>query len=158
MSEIQIDSAVQPQRLASLSDRLAASLVDLLIMAVIVVLPAFLIFGFDRLMQLQSQYGYLYTLIQIVVGQVIFLIVQGRLLFKYGQTIGKRYLEIKITDLNGNLPPFGTIYGMRYLSMSLLPFVPIIGGLLSFVDILLIFRKDRRCLHDHIAGTKVIAA
>jgi len=49
----------------------------------------------DGWLELPSQYGILYTVIMFAIGQVVFLIVQGRLLFKYGQTIGKRYLEIK---------------------------------------------------------------
>ncbi len=145
-------------KLASLSDRFFASLVDAFIMGLIIFVPLLIIYGLDGMLELQVQYGFLYIAIVFAIGQVIFLLVQGRLLFKYGQTIGKRYLEIKITDLNGNLPPFSTIYGLRYLSMSIIPIIPFIGGLLGLVDILCIFRKDRRCIHDLIAGTKVIAA
>jgi uncharacterized RDD family membrane protein YckC len=153
--------SIEPQettKLASLSDRLFASLVDGFIMALIILVPLIIIYGIDGWLELPSQYGILYTVIMFAIGQVVFLIVQGRLLFKYGQTIGKRYLEIKITDLNGNLPPFGIIYGIRYISMSIFPMIPLLGGLLSLADILCIFRKDRRCVHDLIAGTKVIAA
>jgi hypothetical protein len=35
--------------------------------------------------------------------------------------------------------------------------VPGIGALAVTVDDLFIFRTDRRCLHDLIAGTKVVA-
>jgi uncharacterized RDD family membrane protein YckC len=34
--------------------------------------------------------------------------------------------------------------------------LPCIGPFYSLADILCIFREDRRCLHDHIAGTKVV--
>ena len=34
--------------------------------------------------------------------------------------------------------------------------VPVVGILLRLVDILAIFRPDRRCIHDHLAKTKVI--
>jgi uncharacterized RDD family membrane protein YckC len=145
-------------KLASLSDRFFAALVDGGIMALLIFLPLVIIYGLDGMLELQTQYGILYIATIFAIGQVIFLLIQGRLLFKYGQTIGKRYLEIKISDLNGNLPSFGTIYGLRYLSISIIPLIPVIGGLLGLVDILCIFRKDRRCIHDLIAGTKVIAA
>ena len=36
--------------------------------------------------------------------------------------------------------------------------VPFVGGLVSLVDALLIFRDDRRCLHDEIADTIVVTA
>jgi len=36
-------------------------------------------------------------------------------------------------------------------------FIPGIGTIVSLVDVLMIFGQDQRCLHDRIAGTKVIA-
>jgi len=34
--------------------------------------------------------------------------------------------------------------------------VPQVGGLIGLVDILFIFGKERRCLHDLLAGTRVV--
>ena len=34
--------------------------------------------------------------------------------------------------------------------------IPYIGAFLILADVLCIFREDRRCLHDHLAGTRVI--
>jgi uncharacterized RDD family membrane protein YckC len=34
--------------------------------------------------------------------------------------------------------------------------VPMFGGLYSIADVLFIFGKDRRCLHDLLAGTRVV--
>jgi hypothetical protein len=34
--------------------------------------------------------------------------------------------------------------------------VPYLGAIFHMVDCLTIFREDRRCLHDHIAGTRVV--
>jgi uncharacterized RDD family membrane protein YckC len=34
--------------------------------------------------------------------------------------------------------------------------LPFVGPLLSIVNVLLIFRDDRRCGHDLIAGTRVV--
>ncbi len=127
-------------------------------MLVIIFLPLFFAFGLDGLSQIQAKYGMLYVLIELIIGQLVFLAVQGRLLYKYGQTVGKKLMDIKITDLNGNLPTFNSVYGIRYLFMTIAPLVPIIGGLLSMADVLFIFRKDRRCIHDLLAGTKVVAA
>jgi uncharacterized RDD family membrane protein YckC len=31
-----------------------------------------------------------------------------------------------------------------------------LGGLLAVVDVLFVFRRDRRCLHDLVAGTRVV--
>ena len=35
--------------------------------------------------------------------------------------------------------------------------IPVIGSFLGLLDVLFIFRQDRRCLHDMVAGTEVIS-
>jgi uncharacterized RDD family membrane protein YckC len=40
--------------------------------------------------------------------------------------------------------------------MSLLSGIPYAGGLITLVDLLLIFGKERRCLHDLMADTIVV--
>ena len=144
--------------LATRIDRFFAALVDGFILILILIVPQFLIFGLDGLARMQSENEFTYALATGAVSQIVFLLLNGRLLFKYGQTIGKRYLEIKIVDLNNNLPTAGSVYGRRYLLMGLFYLIPGLGGIFGLVDPLFIFREDRRCIHDLIAGTKVIAA
>jgi uncharacterized RDD family membrane protein YckC len=36
--------------------------------------------------------------------------------------------------------------------------LPTVGPFAGLIDVLFIFLKDRRCLHDHIAGTVVVRA
>jgi uncharacterized RDD family membrane protein YckC len=70
-----------------------------------------------------------------------------------GQTIGKRALGIRVvvkdTQVNGG---FVVNVLRRGVVTGLLNFIP--GFFI--VDSLFIFREDRRCLHDFIAGTVVI--
>lgn len=70
-----------------------------------------------------------------------------------GQTVGKRLVGIRVvmadTGLNGGYAPNVL---KRVVLNSLLLIVP--GYLLA--DPLFIFREDRRCLHDLIAGTTVV--
>jgi len=47
---------------------------------------------------------------------------------------------------------------LRQWVMGLLNAIPFIGNIIALVDPLMIFGDERRCLHDHIAGTKVIVA
>jgi uncharacterized RDD family membrane protein YckC len=83
------------------------------------------------------------------------LIVQLVMVTKRGQTLGKKIVGIRIvlkdTQENGgfvvNVLKRGFLNGL----LSLIP-----GYFL--VDSLFIFRGDRRCLHDMIAGTVVIQA
>jgi uncharacterized RDD family membrane protein YckC len=79
-----------------------------------------------------------------------------------GQTLGKRWLKIKIVKLDGSnvdvmsgvVLRYGIENGVALLcNMVGLTFV---SGLIGFIDPLFIFRGDRRTLHDLIAGTKVI--
>ena len=157
METIQIQQ-IENKPLASLSDRLAASLIDAFIAMVIVLVPFFIIFGFEGFTKLQLHYGFSFTVVMSIIGQCIYLLLHGRLLYKYGQTIGKRYMGIKITDLENNLPPFTTSYVYRFLFISLIALLPVVGSIFYFIDVLFIFRGNRRCIHDLIAVTKVIEA
>jgi uncharacterized RDD family membrane protein YckC len=91
-------------------------------------------------------------------GFVLFLLVQGYPLSNTGQTWGKRLLKLRIVDLEGRKPAFGRLIGLRYATGWAIGLVPIIGPIYSIVDVLFIFRDDRRCIHDHIAGTRVVVA
>ena len=45
---------------------------------------------------------------------------------------------------------------MRYFPLAVIAQIPFAGGIFSLIDCLFIFREDRRCIHDLIAGTKVV--
>lgn len=149
----------EPNLLASRGKRLAAAVVDVFIFFPLVLLiaqPLGLIdisdpakmqgFNLDQTMQL------------FIIGQVLFLLVQGYLLHTQGQTIGKKLLKIRIVSLDDELLGIGQLYFVRYLTFSLIAQIPIIGAFISMVNVLFIFGQDRRCLHDRLAGTKVIEA
>jgi uncharacterized RDD family membrane protein YckC len=145
-------------KLASPGQRFLAFLLDGLILSI----PYFLIFmltlGVKDFFKLYFEYGILFMFGYMLFFQLLYLSVNGWLLYKYGQTIGKKILNIKVVTLQGELPPFYSVYGLRYFANSFLSMVPMLGGLYYFVDILFIFSKDRRCLHDLISGTKVVPA
>lgn len=77
-------------------------------------------------------------------------------LYQYGQTLGKRMMGIAIVTLDNQKPTFFRLISQRYFPQWLMGMVPLIGLGLRLADILLIFRSDKRCLHDLFAGTKVI--
>ncbi len=80
------------------------------------------------------------------------------LLYRNGQTIGKRLLSIKIVRVDGSRAGLPRIIFLRGLIIGLLNNIPFIGNIIFLVDALLIFQKSRRCLHDFIADTIVIKA
>lgn len=78
---------------------------------------------------------------------------QAYLLARYGQTIGKRMLKIKIvSDKTNRKPTLTRSFVVRECGIRLLEWIPI----LPLLDILWIFGPPRRCLHDLWAGTIVI--
>jgi uncharacterized RDD family membrane protein YckC len=87
---------------------------------------------------------------------VIFFLLHGFLLQQFGQTLGKRIMGIAIVTLDNQKPAFVQLIVQRYLSQWVAGMVPLIGVLLRLADILAIFRPDKRCIHDHLAKTKVI--
>ncbi len=84
------------------------------------------------------------------------LVYNCHLLLTTGQTLGKRTLGIRVIPAEGHDDPgFIKLIVLR----EFLPFVLLaFGGFLLLIDILFIFRADRRCLHDLIAGTRVVIA
>ena len=87
------------------------------------------------------------------------LAVQVWLLTTQGQTIGKKALGlriVKVTDMtNGG---FVTNVLLRAVVNMALTAIPVLGVFYLLADALFIFRDDRRCIHDFIAGTCVIKA
>jgi len=144
--------------LASRWLRLAGAVLDGIIMMIIQLPVIFLVMG--GLEQL-SQGGGL-TLGQTVgfflFHLVVFAAVNGWLLFKRGQTVGKMVAGTRIVDLSGNLRPFSIVFFVRYALVGAVANIPIAGGLFSLIDVLFIFRNDKRCIHDLLAGTKVVRA
>jgi uncharacterized RDD family membrane protein YckC len=87
---------------------------------------------------------------------IIFFLLHGFLLQQYGQTLGKRIMGIAIVTMDNQKPAFMLLIIQRYLSQWIIGMVPVIGIFLRLADILAIFRPDKRCIHDHIAKTKVV--
>lgn len=85
-----------------------------------------------------------------------FFILHGYLLYQSGQTIGKKIMGIAIVTLDNQKPAFFQLIGQRYCSQWVMGMLPFIGLPLRLLDVMLIFRGDKRCLHDLIARTKVI--
>lgn len=101
---------------------------------------------------------YLQFLFFILVGFtiLIYFLVNGNYLRKYGQTVGKKLIGIKITDKDGNVPPLTKSYVVRFFIPAVVSALPFFGIIIWLADVLFIFGKKRKCLHDHIAETKVL--
>jgi uncharacterized RDD family membrane protein YckC len=152
-----IDKDQEVGELADRGQRLGAAIVDGIIGMALATPMMFLLGTFDYLRAGQPLPAWL-TIVSTGLGFVLFALVNGYFLKTNGQTIGKKVIGIKIVDMSNQLPTLGRVLGLRYLPITLVTAVPILGQILPLIDVLFIFRKDRRCLHDLIAGTRVVRA
>lgn len=151
--------------LATLGQRLAAAIIDVLTFLVVYI-PLFAGIGFSAIAQMNENPEQIENLeltpnwgligLALVLGLGL-LVVNIAMLVQRGQTIGKRVMAIRIVDVEQDVNPgwVRTII-LRSVVNACITMVPILGGLYSLVDILFIFGKDRRCIHDLIATTRVI--
>jgi uncharacterized RDD family membrane protein YckC len=151
----EVEDAAIPA-LAGRGQRFVAALIDSLINAALAI-PLMLALGvFDY-----GKRGFVPFPLLIgmqVVLFVAFILIHGYWLRKNGQTVGKKIVGIRIADLAGDVPGFGRVLFLRYLPVWLVAAIPAVGQAAPLVDALFIFRSDRRCVHDLIAGTQVVNA
>ena len=129
---------------ASRESRLIAKMIDLPFTMVSLIVASVLQSRWPATEQLQ--------LALILLG-VFGMMAQAALLSRDGQTIGKRLLKIRVvradTERNGG---FVTNVVVRAGVNGLLS----LTGVYFVVDAAFIFFENRLCLHDYIAGTKVV--
>ena len=100
------------------------------------------------------------TINAVLCGLPAYLMLNGWMLWTRGQTAGKAAMGLMIVDhQTGNCASFWKLLFVR----ALIPVVVVAVGfiwellwLLVLIDFCFIFRKDQRCLHDWIAGTRVV--
>lgn len=84
------------------------------------------------------------------------LVINGVLIHRHGQTIGKRMLDIAMVRSDGDRMGLTRYIFLRALPIGLLGLIPFVGKFAGLVNVLLIFGAQRRCLHDLIADTIVV--
>jgi uncharacterized RDD family membrane protein YckC len=143
--------------LATRGKRLAAAIIDIIIflpLVIIIARPLGLI-DFEPT-EAPPEFDLEQTIQLFIISQVLFLLVQGYLLHTRGQSIGKVILKTRIVAMDGKMLGLGKLYFIRYFVFSLIAQIPVIGATINICNILFIFGKEQRCLHDRLAGTKVI--
>lgn len=135
--------------------RLWSSLIDSLTIMAISIPTMHFTGGLEMITQ-GIQPSFIYNISIAALAISVFFIINFKLLKTQGQTIGKKTLKIKIVDLDGNLPDFNTQILKRYATYFLPGQIPVAGQFFSLINILFIFGKKKRCIHDFVAGTKVI--
>jgi uncharacterized RDD family membrane protein YckC len=146
--------------LGSRGARLGAALIDAIIIAAIV-FPIEYAAGFWQVLMDATRNHELVplgtSLPWLAFGLCVFVLVQGYPLVRDGQSWGKKVLSIKIVDGLGRKPSIGRL-SVRCGVAIFAGMIPFVGRLASLVDVCLIFRTDKRCGHDLVAGTHVVQA
>lgn len=142
---------------ASRWKRLWGAIIDSLI-SLIIFVPVMYATGVLQQISSGESLNFVQQIALFVAAWAAFLILNGYLLLKRGQTIGKVVMSTKIVDLNGNIPDFTKLLVLRYLILGVITQIPILGGLAGIANALFIFGKERRCIHDYMAATRVIDA
>jgi uncharacterized RDD family membrane protein YckC len=145
------------QELAGRGLRLGGAIIDGLLLMVILI-PMMVAGGYFTGMMSGVKPALGTQVMWGVFGFVLFVLVQGYPLSQTAQTWGKKLLKMKIVHLDGSQPSLGTLIGKRYLPVQAIGLVPYLGGLFGLVNVLFIFGEERRCIHDLIAGTRVVMA
>lgn len=133
-----------PISLAGRGERLGSILLDLVFPIIILAISGI---GFRR----DAAFTFLFLC------SLVYAVVQIYLLSKNGQTLGKMVTRIRIVrDSDGGNAGFVHAVLLRAFIPALIFSIPGFGPILGILDVLCIFGKERRCMHDLFAGTKVI--
>lgn len=89
-------------------------------------------------------------------GMTVFLLVNVVLIYRRGQTLGKLICGIVVVTKDDRI-----VSGNRYLFLRQVPIwlicqIPYLGPIFGLLDVVAIFRSEKKCIHDEIAGTKVV--
>lgn len=150
---------IEPQAagvvLATRMRRFWAAMIDVGIGTLIVVLTAYFSI-WDPWADLEGASQWAPNPRDALISFAAFCVLHGWLLVRRGQTIGKAVLGIRIVRDDGGRAGPGRLLGIRYGVGYALMIIPIIGQVYAFIDVLFIFGRKRRCLHDLIADTIVV--
>lgn len=142
-------------KLASRGTRLLGAFLDGIFTGIPMIGLAFYLGIYDN-MTPEGALPFKYQLLASLFGIGFFMLVNGYLIYKRGQTVGKMICRTRVVTLEGKQVSGNTYVFLRLLPIWVASQIPVMGGVVGLVDALLIFRKERNCLHDDIAKTRVI--
>lgn len=145
--------------LASRGSRLIASILDglpVIVILMLLALPAFFAYKARAEGQIPDPSGSIWMILTALFS-IAWAGTNLYWLHQSGQTIGKKIMKIKIvrSDLQTRASLLRIIF-LRFLPVSVIGYVPILGSLIQLANYLFIFGAEQRCLHDWIADTHVI--
>ena len=161
VSEVSAESPLAATaELAGLGERFLGALVDGLINVAFTLLAAFALIATGVIGSLAdlNNLGLVSSVILTVASFSFYIGINWKFLSTAGQTIGKKVAKTRIVTMDGRVPSMVDLVAKRYAFFSLISLIPVVGAFLSIINVLFIFGRERRCLHDLVAGTRVIKA
>jgi uncharacterized RDD family membrane protein YckC len=143
-----------PLPLASRGRRLVATAID----AVLVPSLTLLLVMVTGVVEHAEDYADLWWSVHVLLLAIgSYLALNGYGLWRSGLTLGKRVMGIAMVDTQGLPVAWWRLVVIRapFFALMFLIVVPPIA-LLPLIDHLCVFGKQRRCLHDRLAGTTVV--
>ena len=147
--------------LAGRGARLLAAILDSIIASLMIYVPGLIVAAatgtFGQIEQAGSELDFEVLALPLFVcfmGFVAWAWITLLLVARYGQTMAKRLLEIRVVRSDGTQASLGRIFWLRNVVNGLLGVIPLYG----LIDPLLIFGERRQCIHDLIADTIVVKA
>lgn len=155
--------AVDVAELASRGQRLGGSILDGMIQSLTLV-PLFIGTSFAAFGQVSASRPFaLYAAagkwgVVALVLLVAYWAVNWSLLARRGQSIGKIVAGTRVVLVDGSPAPFWRVVALRLWPLIVLGYLPVknVAPFVMLINVLFIFRRDRRCGHDLVAGTKVV--
>jgi uncharacterized RDD family membrane protein YckC len=148
----------EEQELASRGLRLLAWFLDGVIVGLMVWVPALIVAAATGVFsQPSEQFDSSLLILPLslcALGFIAWAWITLLLVARYGQTLAKRMLEIRVVRSNGAEASLGRIFWLRNVVNGLLSVIPLYG----LVDLLFIFGERRQTIHDLIADTIVVRA
>jgi len=141
-----------PDNAAPLLKRIGAALIDLLLVGFFVS-PLLYYFKLDSLAEHPFNVPPVMAFKVLGCEVFVFFVLNLGLLVTRGQTLGKLVFSLAIVDLNNQKPSILQLVVNRYFSQLVMVFVPFLNLLDVFM---MLVRRDRRCLHDLLAKTRVV--
>ncbi len=130
--------------------RMAAAAIDALLAGAphLLLLPLGVAIASPALVHTSVWLGFLATGALFVVDLV--------LLSRYGQTVGKRIVGVRIVRSDGSRASLARLFWLRMALPGVVAMIPLVGWLFELADMAAIFGDERRTLHDRIADTIVV--
>jgi uncharacterized RDD family membrane protein YckC len=149
----------EESELAGRGERFGAFILDGIIGAVLVGAPLFIGADFNAMAAQDYKNAFSSTGMGLAgLGSLLLLVITVYLVYKNGQTIGKKLVGIKVVRSDFSRASFSRIFWLRNVVNAIPGAIPLLGNLYALIDHLFIFGERRQCLHDKIASTVVVKA